>query len=328
MNRPSMMLLGISLLQIAGAVFAEDVTITTYYPSPRGVYNQLRTIGQTTLAEQGGNVGIGTTAPGATLDVQGTERLSGTLTLLNYTGPPCTTGKLRTLASGQVVCDIDQVDDADNVIGNEVVTVIAGNGLTGGGTGGTVTVDVGSGAGIGVNADAVFLQFPAKSCPPGSAIRSFDVGSASAPACETAGGGGGGTTGSLTVTGLGGSMSPNPWNPGSGANATLNIPGGGGGGTVFSLTAGSGIALAGAGVSGNTWDPNAGQATISSTGGSTFSFGGLFTCGGGGSGCPICVHANPYTGSCSCPSGFSAAFLNDVQAQSSNGGRLMYQCFQ
>ena len=46
-------------------VIAEDITLTTYYPSPRGVYQTLRSTGQTTLAETGGNVGIGTTTPGA-----------------------------------------------------------------------------------------------------------------------------------------------------------------------------------------------------------------------------------------------------------------------
>ena len=41
------------ILIVAGPAVAEDVTITTYYPSPRGVYEQLRTTG---------DVGIGTTA--------------------------------------------------------------------------------------------------------------------------------------------------------------------------------------------------------------------------------------------------------------------------
>jgi len=48
---------------------AEDVTVTTYYPSPRGVYDQLRTSGETDLAMNGGindNVGIGST-PGTPL---------------------------------------------------------------------------------------------------------------------------------------------------------------------------------------------------------------------------------------------------------------------
>ena len=48
---------------------AEDITLTTYYPSPRGVYQELSTTGNTLLATQGGNVGIGTTAPEARLQI-------------------------------------------------------------------------------------------------------------------------------------------------------------------------------------------------------------------------------------------------------------------
>jgi len=49
---------------VPAIVMAEDITVTTYYPSPRGVYDQLRTYGQTDLAMNGGindNVGIGST---------------------------------------------------------------------------------------------------------------------------------------------------------------------------------------------------------------------------------------------------------------------------
>ena len=53
---------GLLLGTMAYAV-AEDITLTTYYPSPRGVYEQIVTTGQTTLATNGGNVGIGTTSP-------------------------------------------------------------------------------------------------------------------------------------------------------------------------------------------------------------------------------------------------------------------------
>ncbi|MBU4251861.1 MAG: tail fiber domain-containing protein [Candidatus Omnitrophica bacterium] len=43
---------------------AEEITITTYYPSPYGSYNELTTSGNTYLATTSGKVGIGTTAPG------------------------------------------------------------------------------------------------------------------------------------------------------------------------------------------------------------------------------------------------------------------------
>ena len=42
------------------SVQAEDVTVTTYYPSPRGNYQTLNSTGNTNLATAGGNVGIGT----------------------------------------------------------------------------------------------------------------------------------------------------------------------------------------------------------------------------------------------------------------------------
>ncbi|MDP2937779.1 MAG: tail fiber domain-containing protein, partial [Candidatus Omnitrophota bacterium] len=46
--------------------FAEEtLTITTYYPSPYGSYNQLTTTGNTYLATSSGSVGIGTASPGA-----------------------------------------------------------------------------------------------------------------------------------------------------------------------------------------------------------------------------------------------------------------------
>ena len=64
------------LLAAAARAAAEDITLTTYYPSPRGVYDQLRTMNNTTLAEQGGGVGIGTTGPNATLEVVGTVRFT------------------------------------------------------------------------------------------------------------------------------------------------------------------------------------------------------------------------------------------------------------
>ncbi len=41
----------------------ESITITTYYPSPYGSYNELTTTGNTYLATDSGNVGVGTTSP-------------------------------------------------------------------------------------------------------------------------------------------------------------------------------------------------------------------------------------------------------------------------
>ena len=48
----------------------ESMTITTYYPSPYGSYNELTTTGNTYLATSSGNVGIGTTDPWFPLHVR------------------------------------------------------------------------------------------------------------------------------------------------------------------------------------------------------------------------------------------------------------------
>lgn len=56
----------ISLLISPLSVFATDesITITTYYPSPYGAYNELKSYSNTYLAITSGNVGIGTVSPG------------------------------------------------------------------------------------------------------------------------------------------------------------------------------------------------------------------------------------------------------------------------
>jgi len=68
---------------------AEEITLTTYYPSPRGVYQELRTTNNTYLAIDGGDVGIGTTNPQAKLDVAGAIQVqSGYLQLPTSSSPP------------------------------------------------------------------------------------------------------------------------------------------------------------------------------------------------------------------------------------------------
>src|SRR5207249_475218 len=82
---------------MAQELASENVTLTTYYPAPSGVYTQMITTGKTYLARDGGyvdvgttaalaagnemaimggNVGIGTTAPGSELTVQGADATS------------------------------------------------------------------------------------------------------------------------------------------------------------------------------------------------------------------------------------------------------------
>lgn len=69
------------LLGIITPVIAEEITLVTYYPAPRGVYEELRTTGTTALATQSGSVGIGTTAPSNLLHVS--QNPASTNTVLN-----------------------------------------------------------------------------------------------------------------------------------------------------------------------------------------------------------------------------------------------------
>jgi len=67
-------LLFIFILGFFSLSFADEtLTITTYYPSPYGVYNELTTTSNAYLATTGGRVGIGTTSPGANLEVWGSS---------------------------------------------------------------------------------------------------------------------------------------------------------------------------------------------------------------------------------------------------------------
>ena len=84
--------LGLAIVTGAASLSAEDITITTYYPSPRGVYDELRTTNNTFLATTNGNVGIGTITPQAKLDVAGQIRITG--------GNPGANKVLRTDAQG------------------------------------------------------------------------------------------------------------------------------------------------------------------------------------------------------------------------------------
>lgn len=65
------------VFSVATEVASESVTLTTYYPAPSGVYAQMITTGNTYLARDGGNVGIGTAAPGYKLDDTGNFHAAG-----------------------------------------------------------------------------------------------------------------------------------------------------------------------------------------------------------------------------------------------------------
>lgn len=71
----------------------EEVKLTTYYPSPLGLYTKMWVTQDAYLATSSGNVGIGTTSPTQKLDVEGQIRVRGgnpaagkVLTALNANG--------------------------------------------------------------------------------------------------------------------------------------------------------------------------------------------------------------------------------------------------
>lgn len=76
--RPNLKTFAVTLVigLAAYAAYAETVTVSTYYPSPYGSYQNLDSTGAASFATSSGNVGIGVTAPGTTnpnvkLTVQG-----------------------------------------------------------------------------------------------------------------------------------------------------------------------------------------------------------------------------------------------------------------
>lgn len=58
---------------------SESLTADAPYPSPVGVYSELRSIRSSYFAYSSGNVGIGTTGPSAKLTVNGNSSVAGTL---------------------------------------------------------------------------------------------------------------------------------------------------------------------------------------------------------------------------------------------------------
>ncbi|MBI3300348.1 MAG: hypothetical protein HYZ75_19450 [Elusimicrobia bacterium] len=67
------------VLFMPGALSTEQLTMTTYYPSPYGVYDQMRSVNSSFLAYGSGTLGVGTASPTSSnkLEVVGRTSLNG-----------------------------------------------------------------------------------------------------------------------------------------------------------------------------------------------------------------------------------------------------------
>ena len=65
------LMIGAMFFTTVSQLASESVTLTTYYPAPSGVYTKMITTNDTSLARDGGMVGIGTVSHKNILDVNG-----------------------------------------------------------------------------------------------------------------------------------------------------------------------------------------------------------------------------------------------------------------
>ena len=75
MKKAPFIILSLLLLSALIAYAANTIKVTTFFPAPDGAYRTLETSNRTFLATTSGNVGIGTSAPTAKLDVRGQIRI-------------------------------------------------------------------------------------------------------------------------------------------------------------------------------------------------------------------------------------------------------------
>lgn len=279
-------LIGLLMLSAAAVCTAEEITLTTYYPSPYGVYSEMRLYPKNSPSmscdsereglmfySDGSNVlyprglyvcgqnplgGYGWNPISGLWSLDGTDLYPAGLSWnvgIGTSNPG--TNKLSVAGTGRFTSTL-YLDTQGTSSGQAIHagrSITAGTGLTGGGqltSDRTISLDTSSISG----------------CTDATNNKIYWGGSRLACGTDQGGGGGGGN---ITITAPGGSATSSGFNfvgnvTYSGGSTFTFGGGGGGGGSVFSLTGGSGITLSGAGVAGNTWDPNAGTATINATG--------------------------------------------------------------
>lgn len=141
-------LIGLAAL-IIGLVWADQMTFTTYYPAPYGVYRQFTTTSKTTLAtnplgtDTEANVGIGTTQPRDKLHVNGSLKFDQ---------------EDRDDSTGGINFDLNEDKNCGYIYGSTVsgkyyksLNIVLGNNDVGG----KYTVDENSQIGIVVNAGRI-----------------------------------------------------------------------------------------------------------------------------------------------------------------------------
>lgn len=172
---------GLLVLACAPEIGSENVTLSTYYPAPSGVYAQMLTTGNAYLARDGGSVGIGTTGAANKLDVKGGVAVG------NYAGIDAGPSNglivsgsvgIGTKSPGAALDVVGSVKIADGSQGVGKVLTSDANGLaswkasTGGGSFGGLFYTAGSASGSCASANPVTSDC---SCPTGFSDSSYYV---------------------------------------------------------------------------------------------------------------------------------------------------------
>ena len=98
------------------ALHSESLTVTSYYPSPSGVFRKLIATAGAALARDGGMVNVGSEGHSADLAVEGSLRVRGGSTLL---------GSVRIAGGGPGAGKVLSSDDAGNATWKEPYAVYA-----------------------------------------------------------------------------------------------------------------------------------------------------------------------------------------------------------